>query len=172
MNECATADGNVLRVERLLPGPIERVWAYIVDPEKRALWFVGGAWDLRPGGEARVEWDHTKLSHEPTPDEWKAFDGVTSMGTITRIDPPRLLAYRTDMGGGAEAEITFELEARGEDVLFSITQAPVAEAQGKRMFGAGWHAYTDMLEDRLKGVKPRGFWTNFNRLVAQYASRF
>ena len=30
-----TAPGT-LRMERLLPGPIERVWAYITEPEKRA----------------------------------------------------------------------------------------------------------------------------------------
>ena len=34
-------DGS-LRFVRDLPGPIERVWDYLVDPEKRALWFCGG----------------------------------------------------------------------------------------------------------------------------------
>ena len=26
-----------VRLERMLPGPIERVWAYLVEPEKRAM---------------------------------------------------------------------------------------------------------------------------------------
>jgi len=172
MSDYASAPGNVLRIERRLPGPIERVWAYLVDPGKRALWFVGGAWDLRVGGVATVEWDHTKISHEPTPEAWKAFDGTSSTATITRIDPPRLLAYRTDMGRGTDSEIVFELSPVGDEVLFVITQTPVADAQSKSAFGSGWHAYLDALDDRVRGVKPRGFWTNFGRLQDEYAKRF
>ena len=170
MSDYATATGNILRIERKLPGPIERVWAYLVEPEKRELWFVGGAWDLRPGGVARVEFDHTKLSHEPTPEEWKSMDGATSNGTITRVDPLRLLAYRTDMGAG-EVEITFELRPDGDEVILTLTQAPVSDEMNAS-FGAGWHAFIDILEDRVRGVKPRGFWSNFDKLQGGYASRF
>ena len=171
MSDYASATGNVLRIERRLPGPIERLWAYLVEPEKRALWWVGGAWELRPGGVATAEWDHTRLSHEPTPDAWKDFDGMTTTATITRVEPPRLLAYRTDMGAG-DVDITFELIPEGDEVLFVITQAPVADAPGKASFASGWHAYIDILEDRVRGTQPRAFWTNFNRLQEEYASRF
>ena len=170
MTNYASAPGNILRIERRLPGPIERVWSYLVDPEKRALWWVGGAWDLRPGGQTLCEWDHTRLSDEPTPDAWKDFDGMTSTGTITRVEPPRVLAYRGDMGGDA-FEVTFELKPDGDDVIFSITQAPVADA-GKASFASGWHAYVDILEDRVRNVKPRAFWTNFSKLEKEYAGRF
>src|SRR5215468_972952 len=108
MNNYAQASGTTIRLERRLPGPIERVWAYIVDPQKRALWWVGGEWDLRVGGKTHSEWDHTRLSHEPTPEAWKSFDGMTTEGTISRYEPPRLLAYKGDMGMG-EFEVTFEL---------------------------------------------------------------
>jgi uncharacterized protein YndB with AHSA1/START domain len=171
MSKHASAAGTTLRIERTLPGPIERVWAYIVEPEKRALWFVGGVWDLRPGGVAHVEFDHTRFSHEPTPDAWKGMDGMKKTATITRVDPPRLLAYRTSMGP-QEYEITFELTPQGDDVHFVLTQAPVADAQGKEAFASGWHAHLDTLEDRVRGVTPRGFWTNFDRLQKEYAGRF
>ena len=171
MSDYASATANVLRIERRLPGPIERVWAYLVEPEKRALWWVGGAWDLRPGGVAQADWDHTRLSHEPTPEAWKAFDGMTTTATITRVEPPRLLTYRTDMGAG-DVDITFELIPQGDDVLFVITQAPVADAQGMASFGSGWHAYLNILEDRVRGTTPRGFWTAFNKLQVEYATRF
>ena len=170
MSEYASATGNTLRIERRLPGPIERVWAYLVESEKRALWFAGGVWDLHPGGEARVVFDHSKVSDEPIPEEWKPMEGVAPSGTITRVDPPRLLAYRADMGG-APFEVTFELTAVGDEVILALTQAPVDD-QGKAAFGAGWHAYLDMLEDRLRGTKPRAFWTHFQRLMEQYATRF
>src|SRR5204862_5015849 len=144
-----SATGHTLRIERRLPGPIERVWAYLVDPEKRALWWVGGAWDLKPGGETVCEWDHTRLSDEPTPEAWKSFDGMTSTGTITRIDPPRLLAYRGDTGGAFE--VTFELRPEGDAVIFTTTQAPVADA-GQARFASGWHAYVALLDDGVRNV--------------------
>jgi uncharacterized protein YndB with AHSA1/START domain len=167
----ASASGSSIRIERRLPGPIERLWSYLVEPDKRALWWVGGTWDLHPGGAARCEWDHGRLSDEPTPDAWKAFDGATTTGTITVVEPPRRLAYRTEMGAG-EFEVTFELVPDGDEVVFSITQAPVADPKSKASFASGWHAYLDILDDRVRGLKPRAFWTNFSRLEKEYASRF
>ena len=46
------APGTV-RLERLLPGPIERVWDYLTDSQKRGMWLAAGAMELRVGG--RVE---------------------------------------------------------------------------------------------------------------------
>ena len=40
-------DAKTFRIERLLPGPIERVWAYLVESEKRRKWFARGDFDLR-----------------------------------------------------------------------------------------------------------------------------
>ncbi len=171
MSDYASANGNTLRIARRLPGPIERAWAYVVESEKRALWFAGGEWDLRVGGQALVVFDHTRVSDEPVPEAWQPMEGVASAGTITRIDPPRLVAYRFAMGD-TEFEVTFELTAEGADVILVITQAPVADSQGQAAFASGWHAYLDVLEDRLRGVEPRAFWTNFDRLQAEYAGRF
>ena len=38
-----------IRLVRTLPGPIERVWEYLTDPEKRARWFAGGPMEPRVG---------------------------------------------------------------------------------------------------------------------------
>ena len=35
-------DETTVRFERLLPGPIERVWQYLTDGDKRAKWLCGG----------------------------------------------------------------------------------------------------------------------------------
>lgn len=35
-----------LRIQRLLPGPIERVWAYLTESDKRATWLAAGAMKL------------------------------------------------------------------------------------------------------------------------------
>jgi uncharacterized protein YndB with AHSA1/START domain len=63
-------------------------------------------------------------------------EGVASVGTITRIDPPRLLAYSFEMGE-SKFEVTFELKAEGGDVILTILQSPVADSQGKAAFASG-----------------------------------
>lgn len=47
-------EAGTIRFERLLPAPLERVWAYLTDGEKRARWLCGGAFDLRPRRSRRV----------------------------------------------------------------------------------------------------------------------
>lgn len=105
MSEYGKADTPTsVRIERRLPGPIERVWSYIVD--------------------------------------------------------------------GEETEVIFELTPAGSDVILAITQTKLAEAGKKAAYGSGWHTYLDTLEDRLRNVEPRGFWTNFEKRQAEYAERF
>ena len=40
-------DDTTVRFERMLPGPIERVWSYIVESDKRRQWLCAG--DIGPG---------------------------------------------------------------------------------------------------------------------------
>ena len=173
MSEYASApDATSVRIERKLPGPIERVWSYLVDPDKRAMWFCGGPrGELRVGAPITFTFDHTKLSHEPTPDEWKAFDGMSSSGEITHYDPPHTFGYKGSWEG-QESQVLFELTPVGSEVLLTITQLKVPDAQGKANYGSGWHAHLEILRARLEGKKPTGFWTLFNRLQQEYATRF
>lgn len=155
-----------VRLERMLPGPIERVWAYLVDPEKRATWFAGGVFDLRVGGKADLHFDHSLISAEPTPPEAKAKPCDWTC-TITRLEPPRVLAY-TFAPGGPESEVTFELETRGKGVLLVLTHRRLAD-RGKMIgVAGGWDAHVGILEDRLNNVEPRPFWATMARLRKQY----
>src|SRR5690606_37538578 len=47
---------------RVLPGPVERVWAFLVEPEKRRLWLAGGEMEPRPGGKVALHFRHAELS--------------------------------------------------------------------------------------------------------------
>ena len=63
MSEYATVTAaDTVRLERVLPGPIERVWAYLTEPEKRAKWFAGGPMELRVGGRVEFKFRHADLS--------------------------------------------------------------------------------------------------------------
>lgn len=44
-----------LRIQRLLPGPIERVWAYLTESDKRATWLAAGAMTLENGAPLELE---------------------------------------------------------------------------------------------------------------------
>src|SRR5688572_17308230 len=41
---------DTVRIERLLPGPIQRVWDYLTESELRGKWFASGELDARVGG--------------------------------------------------------------------------------------------------------------------------
>ncbi len=63
----ASTEPGTVRLERVLHGPIERVWAYLTEPEKRAKWLAGGPMDLRVGGKVELMFAHHNQSAEPTP---------------------------------------------------------------------------------------------------------
>ncbi len=46
--------------ERLLPGPIERVWAYITESEKRGKWLATGEMELRVGGRVDLKFQQRR----------------------------------------------------------------------------------------------------------------
>ena len=153
-----------VRLERILPGPIERVWAYLTESEKRKTWLAGGAFDLRVGGKADLHFDHSNITSEKSPDEYKSHD---SPGTITRLDPPRLLSY-TFGAAGPESEVTFELETRGKGVLLTITHRRIASRKTMISVAGGWDAHVGILEDRLNGEEPRPFWSTHAKLKKEY----
>ncbi len=167
------AGRGAVRLERLLPGPIERVWEYLTDGEKRATWLAGGEMELRVGGRVEHRFHHPELSHEKEPpQEYRRFDTVFVMhGTVTRCEPPRLLSYT--WGGGDEVtEVTFELTPTDEGVRLVVTHRRLARPEDMAEVAAGWHAHLGLLADRLEGREPRGFWTAHMRAKAEYDARF
>ena len=158
-----TRPGEV-RIVRTLPGPIERVWEYLTDSEKRKTWLAAGVFDLRVGGRADLHFDHTNITSENYPEGKGRHD---SPGRITRIEPPRLLSF-TFGAAGPESEVTFELEPRGKGVLLTITHVRIANRNTMIGVASGWDAHVAILEDRLNGETPRPFWSNHARLKKEY----
>ena len=159
-----------VKLERRLPGPVERVWAYLTDSDKRATWLAAGEFDLRVGGKISLEFDNSKLPNDEAGLAKHPGTGVhTFSGTITRLEPNRVLAY-TWLWGDNETDVTYELTPKGKDVLLTIVHrrlAPQGVAVGVR---SGWNVHTGILEDILKGVKPRSFWTTHAKLEKQYGA--
>jgi uncharacterized protein YndB with AHSA1/START domain len=163
-----------MRFERLLPGPIERVWEYLTDSEKRGLWLAGGEMELRPGGRVELNFFHANLSprFEEIPEKYRQFEnGATNYGTITECDPPWRLSFNWAEGDGEHSEVTFELAARKDQVLLTLTHRRLRSRGMIVDVAAGWHTHLGILADRLAGVEPKPFWSVHERLEGEYERR-
>lgn len=161
------ADPETLTIHRLLPGPIERVWAYLTESDKRARWLAAGEMEMRVGAEFELVWRNDTLTDPPgrRPDDFGPEHRMRSR--ILELEPPRRLAFAWDDSGS----VSFDLEARGERVLLTVTHRRL-DAEMRLMVGPGWHGHLDVLAARLAGTEPEPFWDAWARLKAEYRTRF
>lgn len=157
-----------LQFERILPGPIERVWKYLTDADKRALWFAGGKMDNHPGGNIEYQFNHDRLSpeEEVIPEKYKDLEGgMTSMADVLTYDAPHLLVIGWEGG-----EVTFKLEELGDQVKLTLTHSNLNRDKDARIGTfAGWHTHLDILTDRLNGIDPKAFWKAHTRMEEEYS---
>ena len=158
---------STVRFERLLPGPVERVWAYLTESDKRATWLAAGEFDLRVGGRIELHFDNNSLSDEAAPAGAQGGGTHTFEGRITRLEPLRVLAHTWKWEGG-DSEVTYELTPKGKDVLLTI-QHRLPDDHGLKMaVGGGWPVHVGILADQLNGVKPRPFWSTHARTMKEF----
>ena len=159
-----------LRFVRILPGPIERVWAYLVEPEKRARWFAGGPLEQRPGGKVTLHVRHKNLSPDETPPEGQKEShdpGRHVSGTVTRCEPPHVLAFTFAHYGDSEA--TFELTPEGPNVRLVLTHRGKGDDLSYMTgFASGWHTHLAHLIAELEGGPHPSFWALHAELFEQY----
>jgi uncharacterized protein YndB with AHSA1/START domain len=164
----------VVCFERLLPGPIERVWSYLVDSDKRGKWFAAGETEPRAGGNVEFRFKHADLSpiRAPIPEKFKEMEnGHVSSGKVTRYEPPRLLAFDWLDEDGTSSEVVFELSQQGNDVLLVLTHHRLKDRQEMLNVAGGWHTHLAILEDNLRGVTPRPFWSAHEKIDGEYDKR-
>ncbi len=164
---------NTVRFERLLSGPIERVWSYLVEADKRAQWLCGGATELREGGRIEMQFENGKLSGSQDierPEKYKDMpDCVSFAGTVTRCEPPKLLAHTWDFDG-EPSEVCYELFAQDDKVRLRLTHSRLRDINEKLSICGGWHAHLNILIDVLDGTEPEPFWQQHTRFEAEYAA--
>jgi len=154
---------STIRLERVLPGPIERVWAYLTESKKRATWLAAGEFDLRMGGRIELIFDNDKLS-----DDVPHGGGVRKFeGKITRLEPLRALGYSWNWDG-KDSEVLYELTPKGKDVLLTIQHRLPDDRGLVCAVGGGWATHAGILADQLNGVKPRPFWSTHDKLMKEF----
>jgi len=162
---------DTVRFDRVLPGPIERVWAFLTEPDKRAQWLAGGPMELHVGGKVELHFRHADLSRQPDPppERYKQYkDGKTTYGRVTRCEPPRLLSYTWGGESGVDSEVTFELTPRGEQVRLVLTHRRLPSRKAMVSVGSGWHTHLGLLADRLAGRESGPFWPAIAEAEAAY----
>ena len=159
-----------VRIERVLPGPIERVWAYLTESDKRRRWLAAGDMDLRVGGAVELNFDNARLTHNDDPPPAKyANDCVNTMrGRITAIEPPHRLSYTWNEESGSKSEVTFLLSEQGDQVQLVVEHRHLSSRSGLVSVSGGWHAHLGLLIDVLAQREPEGFWRTHGRLDAEY----
>jgi len=182
MNEHTTppADGyatrlapDTLRFERLLPGPIERVWSYLVEPDKRRRWLADGVMELKVGGRADLVFRNGELNNgEPTPERFAKYDReIRDEGEVLAVEPGRRLTMSWEANTDYPSEVTFELTPVGEKVRMVVTHTKLAARSTLLGVAGGWHSHLALLEDELEGRERRALWSLFGRYRDEYETR-
>jgi uncharacterized protein YndB with AHSA1/START domain len=175
MNELSTIDayGRVtgpatLTMQRLLPGPVERIWAYLTESDLRRRWLAAGEMTLEVGAPFEFVWRNDELT-DPPGERPEGFGGEFRMASrITELDPPRRIAFTWRDSG----DVSIELTPQGGEVLLTLVHRRVADRPMLLGVSAGWHGHLDILEARVRGARPAPFWDEWARLRAEYAERF
>src|SRR3954469_16985672 len=107
-NAATLIEPGTVKMERVLPGPVERVWAYITESDKRAQWLAAGVFDLRVGGKVRLQFDNDRLSGDGSKAKNPSSGKHGFEGVITRLEMNRLLTH-TWGWNGTDTEVTYEL---------------------------------------------------------------
>ena len=156
-----------LKIERMLPGPIERVWSYLTDNNLRSQWFASGDMKLEPDAPFEFVWRNDELSTKPG----KRPEGMPEVrrmqARMITCDPPHKLAFTW----GEKSDVSITLQNRGSRVLLTLIHNRVADRSMALGVSAGWHSHLDVLAHILNGTEQQPFWNNFTSLKREYDQR-
>ena len=118
MNETLSTEAGrtVLRMERRLAHPPEKVWRALTEPAHLSRWYPFQVVELEPRVGGKISFVSSVTGQETTVE-----------GPITEFDPPRVFAFRQDAGAVLDREgdnlLRFELHPDGDGCLLVFTHA-------------------------------------------------
>lgn len=156
-----------LTVQRILPGPMERIWRYLTESDLRRTWLASGDMKMEVGAPFTLTWRNSEFTDppEPLPPGRPAEHSMESR--ITELEPLKRITFTWFSGG----TVTFEIEPRGERVLLTVTHRGIPSRDVLLSVGPGWHSHLDVLVARANGTPLTSFWANMQRLKVEYEKR-
>ena len=139
-----------LKIQRLLPGPIERIWVYLTESDMRRKWLASGFMEMKVGAPFELVWRNNELTDPPGQRPEGFGEEHRMQSRITELDPPRKISFTWQNSG----DVTFELEPKGDKVLLTVTHRRLPDRRIMLMVGPGWHMHLDVLSARVSGARP------------------
>jgi uncharacterized protein YndB with AHSA1/START domain len=171
-------DQHTIQFVRLLPGPIEKVWAYLTDSDKRGQWFAAGPLPAQIGERFELRFKHSELSpHSAEPPERMREiheKGHASSHVLLKREPPHLLAFTFGPDNRPEgpSEVEFRLKEEGDKVRLTLTHSKIPDRPFMLGVSGGWHAHLDVLQYRTEGKVPPAFWDVWRKSDGVYEKRY
>jgi uncharacterized protein YndB with AHSA1/START domain len=156
-----------LTIQRLLPGPIERVWAYLTESDLRKQWLASGDMKMSVGAPFEFVWRNDELSNPPAKRPEGFSEEHRMQSEIIEVDPPRMITFAWAPRG----EVTFELNPQGSKVLLTVIHRRISDRVNTLKVSAGWHTHLDVLVARLNNDEPKPYWDVWQRLHEEYGQR-
>lgn len=167
-------DASTVRFERLLPGPIDRVWSYLVESEKRARWLCGGDVETSIDGHVDMHFHNVSLSSDhdiPRPDKYKDMpEKMSFAGTVTRCEPPNILEHTWEFDDESSL-VCYELTEHDDKVRLVLTHRRLDTKDTVLSVSGGWHTHLNVLADVLGGDKLRPFYKMQLQYESEYSER-
>ena len=155
-----------MKIQRLLPGPIERVWAYLTESDLRRQWLAAGEMEMKVGAPFELVWRNDELTNPPGQ---RPPGFPTSTGC--RAGSPSSIRPQARHHLGSSGDVTFELEPEGDEVLLTLIHRRLPDRATLLNVSAGWHMHLDILAARAAGREPEPFWDGWSRLKKEYDRR-
>jgi uncharacterized protein YndB with AHSA1/START domain len=182
-NDFATKiDDHTIQFVRILPGPIEKVWSYLEDSDKRGQWFAKGALAKKVGDTFEMRFKHSELSpHQaPAPERMAEIDknGHGSTNRLLALEPPHRLTFTfgSDTGPETASRVEFLLSQEGDPkdnkVRLTLTHSQIPDRGYMMNVSGGWHAHLAVLQYRVEGKTPPAFWDIWRKTDGAYDKRY
>jgi uncharacterized protein YndB with AHSA1/START domain len=154
-----------LKIQRRLPGPIERMWSYLTDSDLRKQWLAAGIMEERVNAPVELVWRNDELTR-PAGQRPAGFPEEQRMQSrVIEIDPPHKLV----IAWGEAGQVSFELTLVQDEVLLTLVHHRLPENPEIMLhIQAGWHTHLDTLVARINGNAPKPFWEEWGRMRKVY----
>ena len=169
-------DDHTVRFERLLPGPVEKIWAYLTDSQKRGEWFASGAVPAKVGETFELRFKHSDLSPNkaPPPDRFQEMDqkGFLAHEKLIALEPMRRLVHTFGEDNPPPSEVEFLLAPEGDKVRLTLTHRKVPDRAYAVNVSGGWHSHLAILQYKAEGKTPPPFWDVWRETEHTYEQRY
>lgn len=141
----------VVRFERHLGHPVEKVWEAITDPAQLVQWLAAADIEPRPGGKYVLDFENT---------------GNQMPGRVIRYEPPTLFEHT--FGDDSNGVVRWELVPAGDDECLLKLSHTIYSTTNMANFAAGWHTHLELLFDLLDGNPGLWEWECWHAHKARY----